>query len=128
MTHLNKLFAAALFCGAATNSFAFSPDLVKGCKIIAEGRKDTKPDDAIHAAYCLGVLDGIFASVSKNKNKTPIPDPCFTERFVDTKEMAGNVVKVLEERPKILEAARKISGRTESMASLIALSIAYQCR
>ena len=128
MNYQNKLISTAVFCCAATNAFSFSPDLVKGCEIISEGRKNTKPEDAIDAAYCLGVIDGIFATVAKNQNKIPMPDPCFTERLVDTKEMAGNVVKVLAARPKILEAARKVGGRSESTAGLIALSIAYQCR
>ncbi|MCV2439858.1 hypothetical protein [Paucibacter sp. DJ2R-2] len=60
------LSATAILCFTPAAS-AFAPDLIRGCKVIAAMQKDATPADAIHAAYCLGVLDGILAAVSKKQ-------------------------------------------------------------
>lgn len=128
MNDASKTILAAGLMLSSACAFSFSPDLIKGCKVISEERKDASLEEAVHAAYCLGVIDGIFTVVSRNQTRTPIPDPCFTQKYQEPKDMAANIVKTLKERPKILEAARKISGRPGAMASFFALSIAYQCK
>jgi hypothetical protein len=56
-------------------SWAFTPDLIRGCTAIAEERKSTLGEDAVHAAYCLGVLDGIMTATFQRQKPVPLPYP-----------------------------------------------------
>lgn len=112
----------------ASSASAFTFDLIKGCTLIAQGAKlSASSPDAVHAAYCLGVLDGIFASRSKDQTGVQLPDPCFSKAQSQPAELAGQVVSVLEQKPRLLEVARATASDRGAMAAYLALAIANRC-
>lgn len=106
---------------------AWTPDLVRGCRAIAEASKNTSKDDAIHAAYCLGVLDGILTTVSKQRTGVPLPDPCFNQALVHPGKLAEQVVRVLTAQPRLLEVAKSSANDRGGMAAYVALAIENKC-
>lgn len=108
-------------------SLAFKPDLISGCRAIAEERKNTTEVDSVHAAHCLGALDGIMTSTLKRQNPVPLPDPFFNKRSITPSEIARQVVSVLRARPEIIELARRRAANRGTMAIYLALAVSYQC-
>lgn len=126
-----KKYLAVLVCVIGTFSTtsvsAFTPDLIKGCSIIANGKKDTSGMDAVNAAYCLGVLDGILASTFKRQINSPLPDPCFDKRTIQPSEIARQVVLILNAKPELLEMSRRMAADRGGLATYLALSFSYKC-
>lgn len=127
MTAIKPYLMAITILAPLPSASAFTPDLVKGCKVIAEAQKNPSTSDAIHAAYCLGVLDGIFTVLSKQQTRVPLPDPCFSKRLIPPSELAGQVVRVLTEQPKISEMAKKAANDRGAMAAYLALAVTNKC-
>lgn len=122
------LITTLLLCSiVSTATQAFSPDLIRGCKTIAEERRNTTGTDAVHAAYCLGVIDGIMAATLKRQSANPLPDPCFDKPSIKPNELAQQVVSILSERPEIIELARHSANDRGAMATYLALAISYKC-
>lgn len=127
MTAIGLYVTAISLLTTLPSASAFTPDLVRGCRVIAEAQKNPSTPDAIHAAYCLGVLDGIFAVVSKQQAGVPLPDPCFSRTSIPPSELAEQVVRVLTERPKISELARNAANDRGAMAAYLALAVTNKC-
>lgn len=119
--------ATAILMSASPAATAFSPNLISGCKAIAEKQKNVSGREAVHAAYCLGVLDGIVTVLSKQQTGVPLPDPCFSKTILPMDELAGQVVRVLTEQPKIVELAKRSASDRGSMAAYLALAMANRC-
>lgn len=123
-----KLYITAIsLLATLPSASAFTPDLVRGCRVIAEAQKNPSTSDAIHAAYCLGVLDGILTVISKQQTSVPLPDPCFTKRLIPPNELAEQVVRVLTEQPKISELAKNAANDRGAMAAYLALAVTNKC-
>lgn len=127
MTSIRLFIAAISLILFLPSASAFTPDLVRGCRVIAQSQKNPSTSDAIHAAYCLGVLDGIFAAVSKQQTGVPLPDPCFGKALVPPSELAEQVVRVLTEQPKVSELAKRAANDRGAMAAYLALAVANKC-
>jgi len=128
MTKMLRRIAAMVVCGLVTSASAFTPDVVRGCTVIAQAQKSPSTGDSIHAAYCLGVLDGIFAAVSKQQMNVPLPAPCFGATPILPSELAGQVVRVLKEQPRISELAKIAGSDRGAMAAYLALAISNKCK
>jgi hypothetical protein len=115
-------------CGAITlHSWAFKPDITTGCKVVAEQQSNPSSIDAIHAAYCLGVLDGITSSILKRQSDAPLPDPCFDKQRISPYKLARQVVVVLSDKPELVEMAHRSAKDRGSMAAYVALALTNQC-
>lgn len=108
-------------------SWAFTPDLIRGCTAIAEERKSTLGEDAVHAAYCLGVLDGIMTATFQRQKPVPLPYPCFDKQSIMPSEVARQVLSVLRAKPELIELARRSAGDRGAMVTYLALAVSYQC-
>jgi hypothetical protein len=127
MTAIRPYFIAISVMATLPSASAFTPDVVRGCKVIAQAQKNPSAADAVHAAYCLGLVDGIFTSISKQQTATPLPDPCFNKTFIPPSELAEQVVRVLTEQPKISELGRTAVNDRGAMATYLALAVANKC-
>lgn len=128
MTDILRRIAVMSLFGVVTSASAFTPDVVRGCTVIAQAQKSPSTGDSIHAAYCLGVLDGIFAAVSKQKMDVPLPDPCFSKTLTQPSVLAAQVVRVLKEQPRISEVAKTAASDRGAMAAYLALAISNKCK
>ena len=127
MTAVRLYIAALALMTAPQYAVAFKPDLIRGCKVIAQAQKNPSTADSIHAAYCLGVLDGIFTAISKQQSAVSLPDPCFSKTLIPPSELAAQVVRVLTEQPKITELANTVANDRGAMAAYFALAVTNKC-
>jgi hypothetical protein len=125
--NLKRILLVSLFAFVSSAS-AFTPDVVRGCTVIAQAQKNPTTADALHAAYCLGVIDGIFASVSKQQTGVPLPDPCFAKVSMQPSELAMQIVRVLKEQPRISELATSVASDRGAMAAYLALAMSNRCK
>lgn len=127
MKPLSSIFFLVLAFTSGT-AWSFTPDLIKGCEVIAEKRSSVRGMDSVNAAYCLGVLDGILTVTQKNQMPMQILDPCFSKRELAPAELAKDVVRILRERPEILEISRSSTTDRGGISAFIALAAAYPCK
>lgn len=127
MESLKHFVLAINLVSLSTSTHAFKPDIVRGCRTIAQAQKNVSSPDAIHAAYCLGVIDGIITARSKQQFPVPLPDPCFYKALVPPKELAEQIVRVLTEKPEILELSRRVANDPGAIAAYFALGLENKC-
>ena len=127
MRKIRNLAVLSIAAFLSPLSWGFTPDLLRGCTVIAEQRKNSQGDDAIHAAYCLGVLDGIMTSTFQRQNPSPFPYPCFEQQTITPNEVAKRVVFLLKAKPELIEMARRSASDRGAMATYLAIAASYRC-
>lgn len=103
---------------------ANAPQLLRGCEVLGNLQKTEGPEDAVHAAYCLGLIDGVANHSYLAKVKpVGIPQFCPPDTFPDPREIAARVANTIKS---------KNLGRTESYgrgtSGMVALAMNYPCR
>lgn len=101
-----------------------APQLLRGCEVLGNLRETKGPEDAVHAAYCLGLIDGAANHAYLAKVKpNGIPQFCPPDESPDPREIAARIANVIKARDL---------GRTESYgrgtSGMVALAMSYPCR
>lgn len=101
-----------------------APQLLRGCEVLGNLRETKGPEDAVHAAYCLGLIDGVANHAYLAKVKpVGIPQFCPPDQSPDPREIAARIANTIK--------ARDLS-RTEShgrgTSGMVALAMNYPCR
>lgn len=103
---------------------ASAPELLRGCEVLGNLRESKGPEDAVHAAYCLGLIDGAANNAYLAKVKpVGIPQFCPPDESPGPRAMAAKIAETIKARDL---------GQTESYgrgtSGMVALAMSYPCR
>ena len=119
---------AALLIATVTSASAQpkknAPTLLRGCEVLAGIATKTTPEDAIHAAYCLGLMDGALNQYYLTKSAPPgIPQLCPPEVTPEPPAIAAQMVQAIKSR-----GLEKTESYGRGTSGALALSFSYTCR
>lgn len=78
---------------------ANAPQLLRGCEVLGNLKNTEGPEDAVHAAYCLGLIDGVANHAYLAKVKPAgIPQFCPPDTFSDPRGIAARIANTIKVR------------------------------
>lgn len=109
------------FCFATnTSAESIKFDTQRGCEIVAQGKK-TQGMDSVHAAYCVGLLDGALGTKLYEKTApNALPRIC-PPAFLPTEKAAAAVAEEMKRE------AMKKEGAPRGFNEIFALALSYPC-
>lgn len=124
MKHIVILLATLVITTPSIAQQTNAPQLLRGCEVLGNLRETKGPEDAVHAAYCLGLIDGAAnqAYLAKARPKG-IQQFCPPDELPDPREIAARVASTIKERNLI-----KTEAYGRGTSGLVAMGMNYPCR